>query len=113
MKAAELRAAMQKTRITPASFRVVDVPGWGTIGVRDLSVKEVDAQAADDAEAGPGEKTRLARAAARVIVDDDGKPIYDPKNAEDVALIEQQPWRMLRKIVLDEDEPKTEVSKGN
>lgn len=89
----DLMKAMQATASpTPKS---VDVPGWGTVYVRELTVGEVQEQA-DQAE---GDPHKIARAAARLICDEKGKRLFDPANPDHVALIAKQPWRLLRKIV--------------
>lgn len=84
---------MQRTaRITPAA---VEVDGWGTVHVRPLTVAEVDARVADGEDA----KSQLARGAARVICDAEGQRLFDPDNAEDVALLSSQPWPLLEKVI--------------
>jgi hypothetical protein len=95
----DLRKAMAET--AKQKPRAVKVKPWGTVYIRDVTVAEVDAQTEDTADA--KDKRRLARGAARVICDPDGKRIYDPDNDTDVALLASQPWPLLRKVLQDED----------
>ena len=95
MTLADLMAAMQQTAsVAPKS---VDVPGWGVVYVREMTVGEVEEQTEDTAE--PKDRQRIARAAARIICDETGKRLFDPANQEHVDLIAKQPWRLLRKVV--------------
>ena len=101
MDRATLIAAMRATAAAaPAS---VDVPGWGTVYVRQLTVAEVEEQAADTE--GAQDKDRIARPAARVLSDADGQRVFDPKSEEDVALLAGQPWTLLRQV-LELSDPK-------
>lgn len=101
MDRAALIAAMQAT--AGGAPAPVEVAGWGTIYVRQLTVAEVEEQAADT-EA-KEDKHRIARAAARVICGADGERLFDPRSEADVALIASQPWAMLRRV-LEVSEPK-------
>jgi hypothetical protein len=103
MNREELIAAMQATAAnTP---RPVKVPGWGNIHVRDVTVAEVEEQNDDTAD--PKNKLRLARAAARVICEADGKRLFDPGDEADVALLAKQPWKLLRLALADADDKAT------
>lgn len=95
-----LIAAMQATAAQKP--RAVTVPGWGEVFVRSVTVEEVEAQA-DDTE-GERDKRKIARGVARVLCDAQGNRIFDPANAEDVALISKQPWPLLRKVLAVADE---------
>lgn len=90
-----LMAAM---RVTAApSLSSVDVDGWGTLHVRQLTVSEVEDQADDTKD--KKDKHRLARAAARLICDDTGSRLFDHANDDDVQLLANQPWHMLQKVL--------------
>ena len=95
-----LIAAMQLAAEGAQKPRPVDVPVWGTVYVRDVTVGEVDGDVEDgDAD----KKTRLARAACRVICDETGARLFDAKNADDVALLSGQPWSVLQKVLAKAD----------
>ncbi len=95
----ELIAAMQLTAAAAAKPRAVKVPGWGQIHVRDVTVAEADEQAEEDDDAGDGkDKCKLARGAARVICNEDGSLVFNPDLEEDVELIAQQPWALLKQV---------------
>jgi hypothetical protein len=96
MKLNELMEAMRKT--ATASPQAVDVPEWGRVYVREITVAEIDEQTSD-IEGGEKDRKRFARAAARIICDEKGNRIFDPANDEHVDLIAKQPWRLLRKVV--------------
>lgn len=99
MDRAALIAAMQSTAAEPPV--AVEVPKWGTVHVRQVTVAEIDAQSSDtDAK---DDKNKIARAAARVLCDGDGKRLFDPSNADDVALLASQPWPLLRKVLSASD----------
>lgn len=95
MNLEELMAAMQKT--ASAVPRSVEVSGWGTVYVREVTVGEVQEQADDMSD--EKDKHRIARAAARIICDEKGGRLFDPTNPDHIALIAKQPWRLLRKVV--------------
>lgn len=88
-------AAMQAT--AAALPVAVDVPGWGRVHVRQITVAEVEQQTAD--AAAKDDARRLARAAARVLCDETGARLFDPASDEDVALISGQPWDLLRRVL--------------
>lgn len=90
----ELIAAMQATAAVPPVS--VKVKGWGTVYIRQVMVSEVEE---DPAEADKQDKNKLARAAAKVLCDENGKRLFSPDNEADVELIAKQPWRMLRKVL--------------
>lgn len=111
MNREDLIAAMQIT----ASPRPVPVPvpNWGTVYVKPPTVEEVDANTDDNGK--PGEvdrKRRLARAAARVICDEQGQRLFDPTNKDDVDLLAIQPWAMLQLVLAGADGTKVPDS-GN
>jgi hypothetical protein len=109
MNRSELIAAMQ---LTAAEKPVpVEVKGWGTVYIRALTVAEVEEQADDVAD--KNDKSRIARGAARLLCDEDGKMLFDPKNEEDIKLLAKQPWRLIRKIIDASDINLKKVSEGN
>jgi selenophosphate synthetase-related protein len=87
-----LVAAMQATSATKP--RKVETKQWGTVYVREVTVADIDAR-----EERPNDKNRLARAAAEVICDKDGKLLFNADSAEDVKLISAQPWDLLSELV--------------
>ena len=77
----------------------VEVPEIGQpVYVRKLTLGEVEQQAAD---AKSGDQSRLAYAVARVLVDDEGTPLYDRDNPDDIAKLLKQPWPLINRL-LDE-----------
>ena len=95
MKRDDLIAAM---RATAAEKPVaVDVPGWGKVFVRSLTVAEVEEQAADTAD--KTDKNRIARGAARLLCDETGKRLFNPEDEADVKLLAAQPWKLLRQVL--------------
>lgn len=102
MDRASLIAAMKA--VAAEKPRAVTVPKWGTVYVRQLTVAEVDEQAADTKD--KDDKNRIARSACRVLCDESGVRVFDPDDANDVALLASQPWAMLRKVLAtSEGEP--------
>jgi hypothetical protein len=101
----ELIAAMQATAAQKP--RAVEVKGWGTVYVRSPTVEEVDADvgAQGEDEDGAPDKRRIARGAARMICDEQGRRIFDPSNPADLDLLAKQPWPMLRLITSADEEP--------
>jgi hypothetical protein len=96
MDRASLIAAMQA--VAAEKPRAVAVPKWGTVHVRQLTVAEVDAQAADTA-GDKDDKNRIARGACRVLCDELGQRLFDPDKPDDVALLAAQPWALLRTVL--------------
>lgn len=95
----QLIAAMHVT--ADEKPRAVTVPKWGTVYVRSLTVGEVDEQSEDVAN--EKDKKRIARAAARLLCDEDGNRLLDPNEPGDVDLLARQPWTLLRKVIADPD----------
>ncbi len=95
MDRASLVAAMQA--VAAEKPVAVAVPKWGTVYVRQLTVAEVDAQAADTTD--KDDKNRIARGACRVLCDEAGVRLFDPDDAHDVALVASQPWALLRQVL--------------
>lgn len=90
-----LMAAMRVT--ASVKPRPVDVPGWGTVYVRALTVAEVEEQTADLDK--KDDKSRIARGAARLLCDESGTRMFEPSNGEHVDLLAAQPWELLRKVI--------------
>lgn len=95
----ELVAAMQATAAEKPV--AVDVPKWGRIYVRQVTVAEVDEQTKDTDE--KEDKFRIARGACRVICDEKGVRMFDPNDKDDVKLVASQPWPLLRKVLAASD----------
>lgn len=82
----ELIAAMRADGAdTPVKVRV---PRWGDLWVKSPTVEEAEAQPRLEGDA--AERNKLARAAALVICDENGKRMFDPENGEDLALLSQR-----------------------
>lgn len=79
----------------------VNVPKWGKVYVRQVTVGEIDEQS-KDTEA-KDDKNRIARGACRVLCDENGTRLFDPNNADDVALLASQPWALLRTVLATSD----------
>lgn len=77
--------------------RPVNVPGWGTVHIRKLTVGEFD-EALDESTK---DKNRLARRAALLFCDEAGERIFDPDDPDDIALLARQPLELLRDALLD------------
>lgn len=92
-----LFAAMEMTA-SPRPLPV-DVPGWGRIFVKPPTAGEIDEHAAEQAKYADDTQHRFARAAARLICDENGNRLFDPGNASDVALLAKQPWSLLSKVL--------------
>ena len=88
---------IEAMRVTAsAKPRPIDVPQWGRVYLRDITVAEVELQAEVDID--KADKNKMARAAARVLCDENGVRLFDPENADDVNLIAAQPWSILRRL---------------
>jgi hypothetical protein len=91
--------------------RAVDVKGWGTIHVREITVAEVEQQ--NDDTANKKDKNRIARAAARILCDEAGTRLFDPENEADVALLAKQTWKRLLAVINAGDEDIKAATAGN
>lgn len=90
----DLRARMAATaNPKPAAL---DTTAWGRIWVRPVMVAELEGQA--DEPNSWKSKRHIARGAARVICNEDGTPVFDPDNEQDVELIAAQPWALLKQV---------------
>jgi hypothetical protein len=99
MDKATLVAAMRQT--AEAKPTKVDVPKWGVVYVRALTVEEVEEQSNDTESK---DKNRVARGACRLICDEKGNRLFDPKSEEDVKLLASQPWSLLHKVIKASEE---------
>ena len=100
MNRSDLIAAMQATASLPP--KPVDVPGWGTVYVRAITVGEVEEQTGDTQAS--QDKRRIARGVARVLCNEAGERMFDPASEDDVGLIARQPWTLLRRVLAVADE---------
>lgn len=94
-----LIAAMRQT--AAAKPVKVKTKAWGDIYVRPLTVAEVEEQSADTEGK---DKNRVARGACRLICDEEGTRLFDPKNEEDIALLASQPWSLLHQVIKASEE---------
>jgi hypothetical protein len=91
----ELIAAMKADGAeTPIA---VDVPKWGRVYVRFPSVAEAEVQ--KPLPEGEADLHTLARAAALVLCDEKGERMFDPLNADDIALLSARRAADLQKII--------------
>lgn len=75
------------------------IDGWPQLYVRKQLVDEVEIATDDEPEGAPKDKRTLARGAARLICDENGQRLFDPKNEVDVALLGKQSWEMLQQVL--------------
>lgn len=95
MDRAQLIAAMEAAAAVKPE--PVSVPIWGgTVYVRTtLTVDDIE----NSPRPGEGrDKRAISRAAARVLCDENGAPLFDPSSDSDVELIARQPWDALKLI---------------
>lgn len=90
--AEQLRARILATASPKPNF--VDVPTWGRVWVKVLTVAEVD-----DVKSDPNDKQRIARGAARVLCDESGTLLFDHTVDADVQAIATLPWPELRLVL--------------
>jgi hypothetical protein len=89
----------------------VDIPAWGRVWVRVLTVADVD-----QAKAAPDDKLRIARSAARVLCTEDGTLLFDSANEADVQAIATLPWIDLEQVLQragQSAEPPVDAAQGN
>ena len=98
MDTAALLQLLGETAAAGAKPRPVEVPGWGTVYVRPLTVEEVDA-AAETVAADVDKHRRIARGAARVLCNAEGIRLLDATNDEHVSLLARQPWTLLQRVI--------------
>ena len=74
-----------------------EIEGFGTVHLRTLTVGEILEQQTDvvDGDNRPG----IARAVCRVLVDESGAQVFDPKNADDLASVLNLPWPFVRAVL--------------
>lgn len=78
----------------------VKIPRWGTLYVRPPLVDEIERQE-EQAEAGDVPMGRVyAKAAARILCDEQGKRLFDPDSEDDIALLMRRREADLQKIML-------------
>jgi hypothetical protein len=84
MNKAELRARILATaNPQPAP---IEVPGWGTVYIKPLTVGDIESFSADTDPA-----LKAARSIARVLCDQGGELLFDPTNPEDLFAINRLP----------------------
>lgn len=77
----------------------VTIERWGTLYVRLPSVAEVEALQDDPDDEGEPKTHALARSAARIICDAEGKRLFDPDSEDDIALLAARRWTDLQKVL--------------
>jgi hypothetical protein len=88
---------MLRAAAAPKPVRV-EVEGLAEpVYVRMLTVGEILEQT-DDTKDGDN-RPAIARALARVLVNEDGSPVYDPNSAESLTEIMALPWPYVRAIM--------------
>jgi len=99
----ELFAAMDAAESTPP--RLVTIPKFGAVYIREITIGEVDDQIADTSDA--KNKRGVARGACRLLCDSTGKRLMDPANEAHVDRMAKQPLRVLQAInKAAEEDPK-------
>lgn len=96
MNRKELIAAMRATAGAPP--KPCEVPGWGTVFVKPMTVEQVDLQQQEAKGEGP-DRLRFARAAARIVCDEHGELLFDATSEDDLKLLAAQPWETLSKVL--------------
>lgn len=86
----ERMAATAKPKLVP-----VEVDGWGTVHIAVLTVAEIDAINADQTA------STIAKNFGRFICNEDGSRMFDVTNAEDVKLLESQPFPLVQQLLKD------------
>ena len=92
MNREKLIAAM-RDKATPKPTAVT-INGYGTVYVRKLTVAEVDAQTEETTK-----DNKLARAAARLLCDENGARLFNPDSEDDIKLLSAQPWEDVSEIL--------------
>ena len=75
----------------------VEVPRWGVLYVRPVTVQEAETFGKPGEEG--GEQSQFAILAARVICDEKGKRLFDPENPADLALLAARRSSDLMKVI--------------
>ena len=75
----------------------VEVPRWGVLHVRPVTVQEAETLGKLDGE--EGGQSQFAVLAARVICDEKGNRVFDPENADDLALLAARRSSDLMKVI--------------
>ena len=89
-----LRSLAQDNK--PARVEIAEIKQ--AVFVRRLTLGEVEQQSED---AKSKDRSKLATAVARVLVDEEGTPLYDSTNDDDVLELSKMPWPLISRI-LDE-----------
>ena len=103
MDRAALLAAMAATSVVSVKPHPVDVPGWGTVYVRALSVEDFEAQVNEQLQPVPEGTAARRRAAvrkvARSLCDAHGARIFDPDSETDLNELARQPWLLIKRVL--------------
>lgn len=91
----ELMAAM---RARPFEMTSVEVKGWGTIHIRELTADMVNRTTVTVAEGDDGTR-RNAVIVASIVCDESGKLLFDPGSEEDVTFLVGLGFSKLAKIL--------------
>jgi len=92
MNKQELRAKILATA-NPKPTPLKNMPEWGDVYVKRLTVGEVESLSSDI-----DPKLRSARGVARVLCDANGERLFDPASVEDLFAINSLPSESLNRI---------------
>lgn len=92
MEKTELFKLLQST--SKPELLAVDVDGWGTVYVKQLTISAVEKQAKQGAD---GENV-VARNIALSMCDKDGNQFLDPDDKEHMDLLSSQSWERIKPI---------------
>lgn len=87
-----------------ASVREVDIPGFGRAHIRSLTLAQVGKF---DNDADTASEVKLARRSAWALCDAQGERLFDPQNADDIALLVQLPWETHQRILAESEKANT------
>jgi len=111
LSAEQLRAAMAASSVPLVT---VDVPGLGAVGVKPLTVADVQSMGEPAPEVAADVKAMgTARGVAMVLCDADGNRIFDPNNPDDLRLISRQGWDRMAALVKAANEAAGAVAKND
>lgn len=86
----QLMAETAKPKLVP-----VEVASWGTVYIAVLTVAEIDAISAD------ASASSIAKNFGRFICNEDGTRMFDLANADDLKLLETQPFPLVQQLLKD------------
>lgn len=76
-------------------LKAVTVEGWGKVYIAVLSVGQMDEINADESAAA----SSMSKTFARFICNEDGSRAFDLNDAEQMKLLESQPYVMVAKLI--------------